>query len=843
MPKDDGSQQTDFSGNRTWFDTAKRGFARSPGKTFGVPVFGDLLRQYRVAAGLSQEDLAERAGLSPNGVSALERGVRQRAYRGTVCALADALGLSADLDREFHAAAREPSNRIQPNGNPPSTNLILQRTALIGRATEIAEIHSAIASRHCVTITGVGGVGKTRVAREAAVHFMKVRNRDAWFIDLASINDATAVPQTIASVIGARRQCGDSKSLVSWLRSRELLVVLDNCEHLISGIAPLVADILRDCSAVSIVCTSRERLHQPNEIVYHLEPLAIPPNRMLTAKAIQEFSAVILFLERMATADPHYTPTPDRTAIAADICRRLDGIPLAIELAAARAPALGIGILRDRLQEHMFFSADDVTVPERQRTMSATISWSVNLLDNRERSLLRSLTAFAGSFTMEAVEAVCRSETTGPSVADTLARLIHKSLVAIVPDDEPRRYRLLESVRSYARDQATRQQRKELRARHARWIADIAEHAHAVRNSIPGDALVQRLLPTLNDTRVALNWALGDECLDVTLAARIVGGMRIVWLYTGYREECRRFGLAALEHIDELRHPEVASRLLLALFQSTHGAEMRKIIARATPVFKRLGDRRSIAATQSHLVFEYARYGDLAGAEAAAQTAEPMVRALEGERSRLYANFLSVRGFLRVRQKRYDECWTDICEARRINEDLGEFLQVLMNEIDLSEIEYLRGDSEAALQRLIEARHKPAFDAHADALDAPEANLRLLKGDVVVAARLAAMSLEAALDCDSSQVAYAIQTLAGVAAVSGMPREATRLLGFADNWFDKEHFSRDPIVHVARTFIAATIARQLPAETTATILDAAGRAREGDIVGEAFAIEARCSPQ
>ncbi|HEY3675021.1 MAG TPA: helix-turn-helix domain-containing protein [Candidatus Tumulicola sp.] len=806
-----------------------------------MPAFGDLLRQHRVAAGLSQEQLAERSGLSPNGVSALERGVRQRAYRGTVSALADALGLSPERGHEFHAAARGPSDRINSGSrSSPVTNLVSQQSALIGRDREIDDVDAAIATARCVTISGPGGIGKTRVAREAAARFMRRRSIDAWFIDLASSNDATEIPRAIAAAVGLRRPSGDIQHLIASLRSRELLLVLDNCEHLLSGVTRLVGELLRDCPNVSILCTSRERLHRRDETVYQLDPLPVPPNRMLDPADVQKFPAVSLFIERMAAADPHYAATPDRVAIAANICRHLDGIPLAIELAAARAPALGIGMLRARLQEHVFFSADDVTVPERQRTMSATISWSVNLLDEAEKTLLLRLTVFAGSFTMEAAEDVCRgSAFTRSPVSDTLARLIHKSLVTLVPGDEPQRYRLLESVRSYAREQATAEELRESRTRHAGWIATIADRAHAARETVPGDVLTQRLLATLDDTRLALDWALGDECSDETLAAQIVGGMRIVWLYSGSREECRRFGLAALERLDENRHPEIASRLLLALFQSTHGAEMRKIVERAIPIFERLGDRRSIVATQSHMIFECARYGDLADAEAAARVAEPMVITLEGTQSRLYANFSTVRGFLRVRQARYADAMTDYRNAQHINEVLGEYLQVLMDEINLSEVEYLRGDPQGAIDRLVAARVRPEFEPHASTLDAPEANLHFLCGDIERAAQLAAAGLEAAVDFDAAQVAFTIQTLAGVAAAGGHAREGARLLAFADRWFDKEHFARDPVVQKARDVIARVIGEQLDAETVATIVAAAARSDEQDIVREALVVERR----
>ncbi|HEY1428774.1 MAG TPA: helix-turn-helix domain-containing protein, partial [Candidatus Tumulicola sp.] len=506
-----------------------------------MPAFGELLREHRTAAGLSQEELAERSGLSANGVSALERGVRRRAYRATVSALADALELPPDLARELHASARGTGDRAKSPHSAVSTNLAPRYDRLIGREREIDDVNAAMASARCVTITGPGGIGKTRVAREVAAHVMQQRSIDTWFIDLASINDTEAIPRIIAVEIGLRRRANDIASLVSSLRTRELLLVLDNCEHLLVGVAPLVRELLRECPDVSILCTSRERLSQTNEAVYQLAPLAVPPSRGPSAAAYDTFPAVSLFLTRMAMADSHYAATPDRVAIVAEICRRLDGIPLAIELAAARAPALGLGILHARLQEHLFFSADDVTVPERQRTMSATIAWSVNLLDESERTLLRRLTVFAGAFTIEAVEEVCRDSSSGRSpISDTLARLIHKSLVTIDSESEPRFYRLLESVRACVRDQATSEGRIELQLRHARWIASIADRAHATRRDLPGDALLQRLLPTLSDARLAIEWALSDACTDSTLAARIVGGMRIVWLYNGYREECRR---------------------------------------------------------------------------------------------------------------------------------------------------------------------------------------------------------------------------------------------------------------------------------------------------------------
>ena len=337
------------------------------------------------------------------------------------------------------------------------TNLPTDISTFVGRARELGDLVRLLRGTRLLSLTGVGGSGKTRLARQAGTRVATTFDDGVYFVDLASLADPELLPSVVARALDVSERATETPAdtLVEWLRSRRLLLILDNCEHLVDACAALIAALLREAPDLQILATTREALNVPGETLWRVPPLSLPPEPgALAPEAMLTFDAIRLFTERASTVTP-FVLAPDNAAAVADICRRLDGVPLAIELAAARATVLSVHQIRDRLDDRFrLLTSGGRTAVARQRTLKATVDWSYDLLSDSERHLLKRLSVFAGGWTLEAVEAVCAGRgIDAGEVLDLLSRLVDKSLVIV--DDRPgdRRYRLLETIRQYAGDQ------------------------------------------------------------------------------------------------------------------------------------------------------------------------------------------------------------------------------------------------------------------------------------------------------------------------------------------------------------------------------------------------------
>jgi predicted ATPase/transcriptional regulator with XRE-family HTH domain len=355
------------------------------------PLFGELLRAHRLSAGLSQEHLAERAGISLAAVNMLERGVRRAPYLQTVMKLADALLLAGADRAAFVAAASARRFRTQaavPHAQRPKARLPVYLSSFIGRAGEVAECVGLLRSNRLVTIVGAGGIGKTRLAT-AVAESVAAEYQPVVFVDLARAPNDDLFALQIAEAFGLDAVSDATERVATALGDTPALIVLDNCEHVIEAAARFAATLLQRCLVVRILATSRERLAISGEQVFRACPL-------------DAAAALELFTQRGRAADPHFAPRDSLLAEAEEICRRLDGLPLAIELAAARLPALGLPELRRRIDMQLSLPGLYRDAPERHRTIEATIAWSDQLLDDAERALLARAAIFVGGFTLEA---------------------------------------------------------------------------------------------------------------------------------------------------------------------------------------------------------------------------------------------------------------------------------------------------------------------------------------------------------------------------------------------------------------------------------------------------------
>lgn len=382
--------------------------------------------------------------------------------------------LAGELEAELAAVAADGADRLQP--------LPLEVSSFIGRERELAELKVLVRSTRLLTLAGTGGAGKTRLALELARDVVGSYPDGAAFVELADLADAALVPGAVATALDVHGLAGHDPvdAVVEFVAQRSLLLVVDNCEHLLAAAAALADTLLRSAPRLTILATSREPLRVPGEVVFRVPSLDIPdPDRPLEPSELLRYEAMRLFVERASAAAPGFVLDEQNVMDVARICFRLDGLPLALELAAGRSGALGPAAIAERLdaQFRVLGTANHAS-PTRQQTLSATLQWSHELLEPDERMLFRRLAVFAGGFELDAVERVCAGELVdGPGIADVLARLVEKSLVAVEDGaSRVRRYRLLETVRLYARERLDEASESAMLAeRHARWMLELAE--------------------------------------------------------------------------------------------------------------------------------------------------------------------------------------------------------------------------------------------------------------------------------------------------------------------------------------------------------------------------------
>ena len=469
-------------------------------------------------------------------------------------------------------------------------NLPRQLTSFVGRDDVLREVTGLITRSPLVTLVGTGGAGKTRCAIQAGADLLDHSSDGVWLAELAPISDPALVTSVIAQALNVHGQPDRPMldALLTYLRHKRLLLILDNCEHVIDEARRVIAAILHDCPDVRVIATSREGLNIAGEEVYRLPSLAVPPDSaLINVQESFRYEAVQLFIDRALSVDKRFALTEDNAGDVVEICNRLDGIPLAIELAAARVKVLSPRQLAQKLDERFrLLTGGDRTALPRQQTMRALIDWSYDLLSDEERTLFRKLSIFAGGFTLEAAAAVCSTEAIDEiAVLDLMTSLVDKSLVQAELLGDGTRYRLLESTRDYARGKLTeRGEYPAVAQAHANAFLDLAERLRAGWNTTADGAWNSQAEPEMENWRAALEWALTRRG-DVALAQRLAGNMRMMWRRFA-ASEGRRWVRAALATTDattpdavtgELDLTEASLDSLLNQYKASHDAAERAL--------------------------------------------------------------------------------------------------------------------------------------------------------------------------------------------------------------------------------------------------------------------------
>jgi non-specific serine/threonine protein kinase len=589
-----------------------------------------------------------------------------------------------------NAALTPLSNHTVP-GNLPTP-----LTGFVGRGQEIQDLEALICEQsRLVTLTGTGGSGKTRLAIEVAAACSPAFKDGIWWVDLAPQADANFVPHSIARALGIREisSGGIIDDLILRLRPKQLLVILDNCEHQIEACAQIVARLLTGCSQLRVLATSREPLRIDGETVWMVLPLSLPDTRApLTLTVAQQAEAVQLFVKRAMAAQRSFHLTEQNIRPIVEICRQLDGIPLALELAAVCLRTLSPDELVVRLQDRFaLLTGGSRSAIPRQQTLQAALDWSYELLESDEQTLFCQLSVFAGNFSLEAIESVCHLSSS--PVTDLLFRLVNKSLVIF--EDES--YRMLETVRQYARAKLEMRDDFTLVSyRHLGWCLDLAEQAELRFSSSEQVYWLERLEVENANLRAALSWALQDDVLESGL--RLVSALWWFWSRRGYLAEIRHLlnvFLSQAKRSDGLLSGTVAKALSRAGAAATRQGDYetaRLFLDESLALLHILNDKSGCAFVYHQLGWLHHALKQFSLARALYQDSLSITAELGEQAQAQHADTLAYLGMLDYFEKRYPEARLHLKQSLELRQSLGEVWGPAFAEWNLGNVALGEGD-------------------------------------------------------------------------------------------------------------------------------------------------------
>ena len=631
-------------------------------------------------------------------------------------------------------------------------NIPAQMTSFIGRETEMAEIKQTLSEHRLVTLTGSGGSGKTRLSLEVGTECLNQFSNGVWLAELAPVTDPTLVPQTLLSIFNLREDSHRSvlEVLIDYLRAKTLLLVLDNCEHLIEACAQISELLLRACPKLRILASSREALGIAGEVAYRVPSLNTPnPTQLPSLDKLEKVDSIQLFIERATTAKPGFTLTKDNASFIAQICYRLDGIPLALELAASRVKVLSPEQIAARLDDRFrLLTGGSRTALPRQQTLRAMIDWSYSLLSEQEKTLFRRLSVFVGGWTLEAAESVCGEERSGVDVLDLLTRLVDKSLVFIEESIGEIRYHRLETIRQYSREKFF--ETDEVEAVRDRHLDHFVQFAELVDENLKGaDQLVwqNRMSAEQDNLRAALEWGLNR---NPDSALRIAGAANLFWTAGGYSAEGFRWTQKALEQVEKILAPQGITieqrlatraralrgltRLYLALGDN---ANAKRVAEESVALYRQSQDQRGLSFALVVLAYPLEFLGERVRAEAVLQESysiacaegdvyvicrslnrlarvivdlhhdldlsqryveESLRLAREAGLRSQEAQASEILGSIAIHRNDHDEARSHFKESMRVYEEIGAMFNVILEKSNLAHLERKLGNYADALE-------------------------------------------------------------------------------------------------------------------------------------------------
>ena len=600
----------------------------------------------------------------------------------------------------MHPSLRQRFPALRSLEATPS-NLPQQLTSFVARERELAEVTKALGETRLLTLVGGGGLGKTRLSLQVAMGVLDGYPDGAWLVELAPVGDPRLVPQAVASTLGVKEDPGHPvlDALLRFARSRRLLLVLDNCEHLVHSCAEFARRLLEAAPDVTILASSREPLNIRGERTYVLAPLPVPgPAPAVRAEAIAAFAAVQLFADRAAAAQPSFRITDHNASAVAEICRQLDGIPLALELACARLRSMSVERIAERLSDRFrLLTGGDRTALPRQQTLRALIDWSHDLLEERERVLFRRLAVFAGGFTLDAAAAV--GATAGldeTDVLDLLPRLTEKSLVTL--DSGGERYRMLETVRQYAQECLVQEGEDEpTREAHLAHFLSFAERARPELLRPNQGAWLSRLDHELENLLVAHRWC--DHAPGgAGRGLELIRSIHFYWFSRGLLALGMQLTLEALarpgaELRDLARCRSLSSAGQFALYMGRY-PDARRHLEESLSIARELDDPTRIAAVLQPLGMASLGEGDIANARLRLDEAVALAEA-SGNRREIAAALTALAQLHRA-EGNLDEAEQLDTRALAICRELGDRESIAIGLLNLAMVALARGSAQPA---------------------------------------------------------------------------------------------------------------------------------------------------
>jgi len=680
--------------------------------------------------------------------------VAERLANTFVTVRAEGVTPARDSGADGRSALAPPSPHTDHRAAPapgPRVNVPRQLSSFIGREREVAEVKQLLSTSALLTLIGAGGCGKTRLALRVVEDQNELYPHGVVVVELGALSDPALVTSVVATALGMPELSG--RPLIDivkeYLQPRMLLLVLDNCEHVVTGCAELAGTLLRSCPNLRMLATSREPLDVPGERAWRVPPLSLPdPNRPLSVQALKQSEAVRLLVDRIVSHQPEFDLTESNAAAVMRLCTELDGLPLAIELAAARVKVLTLGQVAERLGDRFrLLTGGGRTAQRHHQTLRATMDWSYGLLSENEQIMLRRLSVFTGGWRLEAAEAICAGGGVEPfEVLDLLAQLVDKSLVAVSTKAEEARYGLLATVRQYVQEKLqTTEEAGDVRRRHFEWHLTLAEHANAELFGAHELTWLQRLVEEHDNLRSALEWAATDAAHETALP-RLAAALGRFWNRTANAREGRVWLERALQRGGAADAGIRASVLLYAGVLARQQGDYDQAAARlreSLDLFRKLQDKFGVAAAVMSLggLTEYR--GDHAEAKRTLSEGLALFEGIGDEWG--IAGTLNMFGEVARAEGDYEAAGSFYERSLAAARKCGSPSSIAVALGNLSVVALHHGDREQAKQLRLEA-------------------LTLMRklGDV-------------------RNIIAALGVLAGVAIAEGKPERAGRLLGAADS--------------------------------------------------------------